>query len=245
MRKIDRTGEKYITNEGYEIEIIEFINTSNCRIKFEDDGIIKTTYENIKKGLIRNPNHITVYNKGYIGYGKYQSSIKGIKNKNYTAWRNMLKRCYSYKFHIIQPTYICCSVVEEWLNFQNFAKWYDENYKEGYELDKDILIKDNKVYGPDTCEYVPSIINGCFKNSNKIRGEYPIGVYKSTDKRNDKYCSKMNNISLGTFDTPEEAFYIYKESKEEYIKQLANKYKDKITKKCYNAMINYGVEITD
>lgn len=38
----------------------------------------------------------------------------------------------------------------------------DENWKphmEGWHLDKDILLKGNKVYSPETCAFVPAKIN--------------------------------------------------------------------------------------
>ena len=65
-----------------------------------------------------------------------------------------------------------CSVYEGWHNFQNFAKWYEDNYyeieEEQMHLDKDILVKGNKVYSPDTCVFVPETINGLFVKSNAI-----------------------------------------------------------------------------
>ena len=92
----------------------------------------------------------------------------------------MLTRCYSDKYKKKKPTYEDCKVYEELLNFQNFAKWDSENY---YEiegetmcLDKDILVKHNKIYSPETCVYVPNTINVLFTKSDKIRGNTPIGV---------------------------------------------------------------------
>ena len=45
--------------------------------------------------------------------------------------------------------------------------------------------------------------------------------------------------------TPEEAFLAYKKDKEAYIKDVANKWKDKIDPRAYEALMNYEVEITD
>lgn len=52
---------------------------------------------------------------------------------------------------------------------------------------------------------------------------------------------------LGTYKTIEEAFAAYKREKEAYIKEVAQKYydEDKITKRVYDALMNYKVEITD
>ena len=106
---------------------------------------------------IKNPYHPAVYGIGYIGEGE------GEKGRVYNIWKKVLQRCYSKEYHIKKPTYIGCSVVKEWLNFQNFAKWYKKNYKpetmEGWHLDKDILVKGNKIYSPETCCFVPADIN--------------------------------------------------------------------------------------
>ena len=113
-------------------------------------------------------------------------------------------------------------------------------------MDKDILIKGNKIYSSETCVFVPERINLLFIKNDRIRGDLPIGV--SYD--GNRYKSQCKNgthkyIRLGTYDTPEEAFQIYKQYKENVIKDVANEYKGKIPEKLYNALMNYKVEITD
>ena len=46
---------------------------------------------------------------------------------------------------------------------------------------------------------------------------------------------------LGSFDTPEEAFMVYKKVKEKYIKEVAEKYKNKIPLILYKSLIKYEV----
>ena len=117
---------------------------------------------------------------------------------------------------------------------------------QGWELDKDILIKGNKVYSPETCCFVPQEINCLFTNCKSVRGKYPIGVTKTV---NGKYKARINKngdrIDLGLFDTPEEAFQVYKIAKELHIKEVADKWRGQITEPCYEAMYAYEVEITD
>jgi hypothetical protein len=150
------------------------------------------------------------------------------------------------------PTYKDCSVCDEWLNFQNFAAWYDKNYYEvtgeRMDLDKDILVKGNKIYSPDTCAFVPHSINGLFVKNNARRGNLPIGV--SYEKKNSKFKAKCNNgkkkaIGIGHFNTSKEAFLAYKEFKENLIKRIAFEYKEKIPSVIFNALLNYEVEETD
>ena len=117
---------------------------------------------------------------------------------------------------------------------------------EGWCLDKDILVKGNKVYSPETCCFVPNEINILFTKGNSCRGALPIGVRK---RKNGKYLTQITknskNIHIGIFNTPEEAFQAYKVAKEDYIKKMADKWRDKISNRAYQALYNYQVEITD
>lgn len=166
--------------------------------------------------------------------------------KFYDAWYQMLKRCYDSKFHAINPTYSDCTVCDEWHYLSNFKKWFDEHYVEGWQLDKDILVKGNKVYSPQTCCFVPPYINTLLINPKKNRGGCPLGVIEIPNKTYIAMCraDKKHNY-LGSFDTPEEAFQAYKVAKEAYIKEVAEKWKDKLKPCVYEALMNYKIEITD
>ena len=109
------------------------------------------------------------------------------------------------------------------------------------------LYKGNKIYSEDTCVFVPREINNLTIFRKKSRGEYPLGV--SWDVKSSKYRSQLQKgdrrVSLGWFDSPLEAFVVYKEAKETYIKEVANKWKDQIDTRVYEALMKYQVEITD
>lgn len=175
----------------------------------------------------------------------YNNIIKKntIEYKSYTVWYSMIRRCYSYIYQKNKPTYEGCTVCDEWLYFSNFKKWFDENYIEGFQLDKDIIIRGNKVYSPQTCCFVPKEINIIFQNKSKRIYDLPIGVYKT---RYNKYRASLHingkTVIIGNFNSPKEAFEAYKKEKEKYIKELANKWKDKIDIKAYNSLINYVIE---
>jgi hypothetical protein len=94
----------------------------------------------------------------------------------YRCWRDMLKRCYSAKALIKNLTYIGCSVSEEWKTLSNFKEWYDANYRECFELDKDILYPGNKIYSADTCCFVPHYLNSLLIDCGASRGDLPLGV---------------------------------------------------------------------
>ncbi len=246
-KKINREGESNINRFGCKMTIIEYINEKNIIIIFDNGHIKKCTYGMFKDGDVRNPTNLGLGNS-YMGVGKYNSVNYEIA---YYTWRNMLQRCYNKNNQKQRPTYIDCTVCEEWLDFQKFAKWYEENYyelnNEKTHLDKDILFKGNNIYSPETCIFVPSKINILFTKHQNSRGIYPIGV--SLQRYNGRYnasCSDgATQKKIGTYDTPEEAFNAYKIYKENIIKQIADEYKDKISQKLYDALYKYEVEITD
>jgi hypothetical protein len=234
----NRLGERYITNEGCEIEIIEYFGCNNCTVRFKDGNIKKEIqYDNIKSGRLRNPYRKSVYGVGFIGEGKYKSKINNKTTTYYKAWNNMFERCYNNSLNR-NPTYKDVTVCNEWHNFQNFAKWYEENWKpwmEGWHLDKDILLKGNKIYSPETCCFVPNEINRLFTRVDN----YKKGVYKSGINFVALISLKEGDKYMGTFKTVEEAIEVYKKAKEVYIKEIANEWKDKIDTKVYDAMCNY------
>lgn len=159
----------------------------------------------------------------------------------YNIWTSMMKRCYNNKY----PTYNECYVIEEWKDLQIFGKWCDENYIDGFELDKDILIKNNKCYSSETCCFVPQDINKLFTKSKAKRGNLPIGVRLSGNNYQARISENNNIKTLGTYTSIELAFNIYKTEKENIIKEKANFWKHKISEKTYIALYNYKVEITD
>jgi hypothetical protein len=101
----------------------------------------------------------------------------------YTKWMSMLKRCYSENSLTTNPTYKGCSVCDEWLTFSNFRRWMETQDWEGKALDKDLLVYQNKVYSPETCCFISSKLNTFLVKSDKIRGDYPLGVSLHSDNR--------------------------------------------------------------
>ena len=250
----NRVGEIYVNNDGYEFTIIEYINNKNCSIRFNDGTVVKKRfYADLIKGVVKHPMSKLVYGVGYLGIGNFKSSVNNKPTKEYKSWSAMLKRCYSEKELLRRSTYKGVTVCKEWHNFQNFAQWFEDNYNpetmEGWHLDKDILVKGNKVYSPDTCCFVPIEINLLLNKNKTIRGDYLIGV--SFDKSCNKFIAKFKKSKvkkqkfLGRFNILEEAFQAYKTAKEEYIKEVADEWKKLISEKVYQALINYQVEITD
>ena len=201
--------------------------------------------ENIEKVIADN-----VYNVPTVrGIGYWGMPNVDVHHWTYIRWSDMLLRCYSEKFHSHQPNYIGCTVAEEWHNYANFKKWAEENFyqvdNEQMELDKDILKKGNTVYSSENCIFVPKSINSLIINCKALRGEYPIGVDKIGDEYRARSATTGKQKVIGTYSTPEEAFEKYKEYKENLIKEVAEKYKEKIPEKLYKSLVNWTIEIDD
>lgn len=168
---IDRTGEEKLNDQGVKMRILKYNNANEIIVQFNSGYITKSKYVNFTEGIIKDLYCKAVYNHGYIGEGDYKATVDGKNTKMYAVWSSMLQRCYDKDVKHNLDSYSNCTVCEQWLNFQNFAKWFDNNYYEiegqKMQLDKDILYKGNKIYSPDTCMFVPQEINLMFrKNCN-------------------------------------------------------------------------------
>ena len=135
----------------------------------------------------------------------------------------------------------------EWLHGQeNFEKWAQLN---NGAVDKDIIVKNNKIYCPETCVLVPINVNNLFVKPQLIDNGYPIGVsYYLRDNNFEANCCIYGKTKfLGRYSTVEEAFNVYKHFKEDVIKHTARvEYTNgNISKRCYDAMINYCIDIID
>lgn len=250
--------EEKHNNQGCLMRIVEDNGSSDVVVEFQDEYKYRkhTIYANFKSGSIRNPYYPSIYDIGVTGC-KYPTKVNGVSTKEYNAWIDMLKRCFMSKTKDKQPSYKDVECCKEWINFELFCDWlhsqpnYDK-WKNGkrWAIDKDILVKGNKIYSPETCCLVPQNINCLFLKREAERGNYPIGVrYENNGfvaKCHNPFTNK--NEDIGSYSTPENAFYFgYKPYKENLIKQIANiEYESgNITEECYRAMMNYEVEITD
>ena len=249
--KENRIGEVSYTKYGTKAVIIEYVNYNKVLVEFQDQYKYSyyTSYLNFQKGMLTNPYECRNKNGngiGFIGVGKYNSKEH---KEAYQKWKAILDRCirndYSNK---AISSYKDCTVCEEWLNFQYFAKWFYENKypcNDPLCVDKDILVHGNKLYSPDTCLLVPQRINLLFVKEKGRRGSLPIGVYKEKNTYISSITKLYKKERIGSSDNKKEAFQKYKIEKEKYIKSVAEEYKNKIPEKLYNAMYRYEVKITD
>lgn len=192
-----------------------------------------------------------VYGVGNYEAGKFKRKIDKKETKESQLWTNMLARCYGKNVSENRPSYENCTVSDNFKNFQYFAEWCQDQVGFGiigFQLDKDILVKGNKIYSEDTCVFIPRKLNLFLTKREANRGEFPIGV--TTNKKSGRFVSVITNgnsvqKNLGYFDTPEEAFLRYKLEKEKLAKHLAEAYKDVVDIRVVNALNSYVVQIND
>lgn len=236
-----RLGEVRLNKYGTPMKIIAYRSSEDIDIEFLDYfHYIKEhqAYVNFKNGGVRNPYDRTVFGVGYAGVGDYL--LTDVKpTKAYMIWYQLMNRCYNEKEAKNRPAYYgIVTVCPEWHNFQNFAKWYTENYYEvegRIHVDKDILFPNNKEYHPDKCLLVPQRINMLFLNKPNKFG-LPNGIKPRTKGR---YEAQYNHEPLGVFDTLEEAIAKHTEAKRKHIREVAEEYKSIIPAKVYDALMNW------
>lgn len=147
----------------------------------------------------------------------------------YVVWLSMMSRCYSEAYKTRKPNYDGCYVAPEWLYFMTFRSWMLQQDWENKHLDKDLLVKGNKVYSAETCVFVTQKVNSFITESTASRGEFPIGV--SYNKRLNKfqaYCRTPGGKRkhLGFFSSSQEAHQAWLSYKLEQAKILASDQND-------------------
>jgi len=167
----------------------------------------------------------------------------------YSLWCRVLERAFCQKLKTDRPTYKDVTCCDEWLSFANFLGWCNKevDYKGkpvGMALDKDIVVKGNKIYSPEACSFVPQDVNKLLTDSGATRGEWPVGV--NINKEYGRYQARLRQhgcrTHLGYYDTPEEAFLAYKVAKEAQIRAVANQYKDVLKPAVYESLMNWEIE---
>lgn len=262
-----REGHTFKTNSGWVGTVVAWENAQAVTVRWQDGSESKETWSGIVSGSIKPLFQPNVCGVGFVGEGRYlpnsykllesQTDKEYVHPRIYAYWQRMITRCYNEKEQQ-KPScraYIGCTVVEDWFNFQNFAKWAltkeQCNFTEGskiWELDKDLLVYGNRVYGPTTCTFLPPEIN-IFLSDREWSQNCPRGVnYIKPASANAKEgwvarCH-LNGVReyLGYYDDPMLAFYKYKQVKEDYARELAEKYRDRLESEAYANLLKYAVE---
>ena len=237
-------------NSG-DFKILKCNDARNVEIQFLNTGFeALVELGNIKSGKVKDPYSPSVYGIGIVGT-KYLISEGGVLTKEYMLWKSMLQRCYSDAYQKKRPTYEGCKVSDNFLYYEYFYEWCHKQIgfnNKDWQMDKDLLIKGNKVYSEDSCIFLPREINQLLVKCTASRGEHLIGVcWCNTKKAFVARVSKNKGKQefLGYFNTEIEAFKAYKQAKESFVKEQAKKWKSQIDDRAYEALMNYTVNIND
>lgn len=192
-----------------------------------------------------------------VGINDYVGVIRvdGKHIESYHIWKGLLRRLFNPTTHITHPRYADVLLDPDWIYFSRFKEWWDANspYRQnGWQLDKDLLSRhygySEKIYSPQTCCFLPREINAVLVVQKKrLATDVPIGVQheKSGNFNARMHTPSGNKIRIGTYHSSEDAFQAYKKAKESYVKTLAEKYKEYLDPRAYEALMAYEVRIDD
>ena len=247
----DCVGKVCKSKSSGDFKVVKYNDTANVEIQFLTTGYeMVARLGDIKNGNVKDPYSPSVHGVGITGV-KYPCKVNGRNTKEYVLWTNMLRRCYSDNSKKKHPTYVGCEVSDNFKSYEYFYEWCHKQIGfgvDGFEIDKDLLIKGNKIYSESTCVFIPAEINTVLVKRVVSRGEHLIGVCWSKTANAFKAQVRKNKGKqehLGYFTTEIEAFNAYKQAKEAFVKEQANKFKSQIDHRAYNALMNYTVNIDD
>ena len=245
---IPKVGSIFENSKGCLAEVVSYENHKAVTVRFLDSfGYVAVfSTQKLKNGCFKNLYFPSVHGVGYLGLGDYKTSVNGVFTPEYRAWCAMLSRCYCSSYKEREPSYDGCTVHTDWLNFQVFSEWYCNQrfYGVGYQLDKDILVKGNKIYSQETCCLVPNAINSGVKGSTNTQNN-SFGISERVNgKFQLKYSEFGKVVHVGDFHCLFEARKKYLEMKELYIKKLAEIYKESVDDSVYNVLSNWKIELT-
>lgn len=165
-----------------------------------------------KKGSFHNNNRLVCG----IGHKGCEGTVdsNGKRLVSYTRWKAILRRCST------EEVYKDVSICDEWLEFKNFKEWFDTNYIEGFEIDKDLQSGSEKIYSPSTCIFLPPEINKMLTPSQLDA--------KGIEKKNQKWRAKLyiggKKTTLKVQPTEVLAYEDYKEARLLEVKRILNEH---------------------
>ena len=179
----------------------------------------------------------------------FNTAVSGVHIWQYLMWKSMTQRCFDEKLKARKPTYKDVTCCDEWLSFANFFEWVNKEVGysgklDGYQFDKDLIVKGNRVYSPEACSFVPREVNVLLTDHKAARGEWPVGV--CFHNRRGKWVAMLSCDAspkhLGYYSTPEEAFSTYKIAKEAQIKVVALRHKDFLKPAVFESLMIWEIQ---
>ena len=223
-------GTQFPTKSSGVCTVIKYQNAKNVYVMFDDGTLAKVTSSNLSTGRIKNPNKSTVF-----GFGINDAGLEDSTDKRYVLWNSIIRRSYSEVYHKSKPSYKDVRVSEDWRRLSNFIKDieklpnFDLAVSENWELDKDLLGGDQKLYSNNTCCFLPRELNTLFTSESKK------GLKKGVfyNKRLGKFTASINRggkvrSHIGVYETEKSAHTAYCKETQKHLDSLILKYGDKL-----------------
>ena len=233
---------------GQEVKVVKYVNTTNILIQFPDKHITTTYLSCINKKVVKDVMSPSVVGYGYLGVGHQKTKDENGKDfKSYNMWASMIRRVFLPDKDRKNDLKIC----DEWLNYQEFANWFDLNY---YEIeDCEVIItntffnKDEKMYSPETTIFLPRFINLLINTNGHGDKKLPRGISYDCKRFIEPYRVsfkkyKENTKCYGSYQTFQEAYKVLKYEKEKYIHEVADELIDVLPYKIFSELKNYKME---
>lgn len=174
-------GEKAEILDYRPVSKLNGTNRYEHLLKFLDTGFeVWADCYNFKEGKTMDRLKPSVHGIGSIGYppeGAYPLK----NNKEYRLWARIMLRC-SDGYNNEGYKEVTCSErwkrfdffyedVKELYNYDLWKEYSESDNKNPYEIDKDILVLDNKVYSKETCIFVEKSINAGFTSTQNPKNK--------------------------------------------------------------------------
>lgn len=209
-------GKIYKMNQGFFVKVLDYKGSREVLVEILITGErITRSLTEIKKGSIKDYSLLTSNGKGYLGK-------RGYSRKETLIWRSF-KRKYENIY----------GICDNWLSFEIFIKWYNENKRDNFCLVTHLL-EEKGACDESNTYFLPSQLH---------RILLPSSGYWISPKG--KIRLNFMDGSYGIFSSKLEAIEKHKEVKKAYIVSLVEEYKNHISIELYNKIINYKIKVLE
>jgi hypothetical protein len=137
--------------------------------------------------------------------------------------------------NVYGTSYAGVTASELFKDAQKFADWAvaQHGWNIGYQLEKDLLVDGNREYGENTCCFLPYSINAAIKS--KLSGT----IVKGGDLFSAFVNVNGSRLSLGRYESKDEAEEAAANFKRKRLYKLAEEYKGTIDPRAYDRLVNF------